>query len=469
MIQGLTRLHDYVALVDGGGSLVWLSDGLTRACGADGELRGRSWLALLAESSGERELIERLERTGRLSNESVILRGEDGRGTPATISAARLGPPHGCGATVAIFRMQPQAEELDRKLRKQVRVLAAVLDCSPDGVVVVDRSRFITYANPAMAELTGYPLEELRDRPLALFLRSQEDVDRIAAALQPEAGGVRHHDLEVRRRDGRSLHASVSASLLQLEGGAAMGAVAYLRDVTERRHFEEDLARKNAELEHYVHAVSHDLRSPLVALLGFSRLLREDYADSLGDQGRHYLGRIEEAGRTMEALIHDLLELSRIGRGRLARSWVEPREVLLQLQSELKTRLEAVGASLRIPESPPPVLSDRTRLYQVFSNLVGNALEHMGPCSEPTIEIEVTEEAGGHELCVRDNGRGIPREDHERIFEIFQSLCPERGQGAGTGIGLAIVKKIAETHGGRVRIESEPGRGATFRVFLPST
>ena len=468
MIQGLTRLHDFVALFDGEGRLVWLSDALASACGGARRFKGRGWPRLLAEPATGERLQERLASTGRLSNEPVVLRaGPRGGRTPATVSAARMGPPEGCGATVAIFRMDPDAERLDRELRLRLDYLAAILDSAPEGVVVVDRSRFITYANPAMAELTGHAVSELTDRPLALFLRSQEDVDRIAAALRPEAGCVRNQDLEVRRRDGSPLCASISASLLRVGDGTPIGAVAYVRDVTERRRWEEDLARKNTELEHYVHAVSHDLRSPLVALLGFSRLLREDFEDALGEQGRHYLRRIEEAGRTMESLIGDLLELSRIGRSPLQPDWVEPREVLLQLQAEIKPRLEERGVALRIPESPPLVRCDRTRLYQVLSNLICNALDHMGPCHAPTIEVEIEEVDGGCMLRVRDNGRGIAPEDHERIFEIFQSVGPR--DGGGSGIGLAIVKKIAETHGGRVWVESSPGHGAAFHVLLPGS
>ncbi|MDX1648532.1 MAG: PAS domain-containing sensor histidine kinase, partial [Myxococcota bacterium] len=443
MIQGLARLHDHVALFDGEGRVVWLSDALASVCGGGRRFKGRPWSELLADPGRHGHLVERLSATGRLSNEALRLTGGAAAHLPATVSAARLGPAEGCGASVAIFRVDEEAERLDRELRLRLDYLAAILDSAPEGVVVVDRSRFITYVNPAMAEITGYGVDELVDRPLALFLRAQDDVERIAAALEPDGGAVRNRDVRVRRRDGSPLCASVSASLLRLPDGTPLGAVAYVCDVSERRRAEEDLARKNAELEHYVHAVSHDLRSPLVALLGFSRLLREDFADALGPQGCHFVRRIEEAGRTMEALIQDLLELSRIGRSKLHKEWVEPREVLLQLQAEIKPRLEATGVTLRIPEAPPLLLCDRTRLYQILSNLIGNALDHMGPCDRPTVTVEIVAEPESHVVRVRDNGRGIAPEDQERIFELFQSLSERRGDDGGTGIGLAIVKKIA--------------------------
>jgi signal transduction histidine kinase len=217
-----------------------------------------------------------------------------------------------------------------------------------------------------------------------------------------------------------------------------------------------------------VNAVSHDLRSPLVAVLGFARLLREDYGEQLDAQGQRFLRRIEEAGRTMESLVHDLLEFARIGRSEPKRTQVDPREVLLQLQAELKPRLEEAQVTLNLPEEPPLLWCDRTQLYQVVSNLVGNALDHMGSPSRPAIEVEISERDGVQELIVRDHGRGIDPADHERIFEIFQTRGSPRGGKRGTGIGLAVVRKIAEAHGGTAWVESEPGRGAAFHATFRS-
>ena len=343
-----------------------------------------------------------------------------------------------------------------------------VLEGAPDGVVVVDRSRFITWANPAMAQLTGYSVDELIDQPLVLFLRSEQDLERIAAALRP-VGPAWSEELEVRRRDGQPLSVSVDARLLTLPDGTELGAVAYVRDVTERRQIENELSRRAEELQNWVNAVSHDLRSPLVAVLGFARLLSEDYGDRLDDQGLRFLRRIEEAGRTMESLVHDLLEFARIGRSEPRRVHVDPREVLLQLHAELKPRLEEAQVDLRLPEEPPLVWCDRTQLYQVLSNLVGNALDHAGSPRRPLIEVSVVAEDARRHLVVRDYGPGVDPADHERIFEIFQTRGMRRNGKRGTGIGLAIVRKIAESHGGEAWVESRPGEGATFHVTFPTS
>jgi two-component system, LuxR family, sensor kinase FixL len=465
LIQALAGLHDSVILLDPQGKVAWMTAHLGEHCGGADRFVGKCWSELLADGTAGRALVEKLCSTGRLSREPVELLAADGRAIHATVSAARLGTDVGVCPVVAILRVG--GELLEHELEATLATARAFLDTCPDGVVVVDSSRFIVYANPAIEHMIGHRPEELVDRPLGLFVRGNDDLERIAAALRPE-NPVRDQDVEVRRRDGSAVLVSVSASLLRLADGRAVGAVAYLRDVTERRRDEDALARKNAELEHYVHAVSHDLRSPLVSLLGFSRLLRDDYGDRIDAKGLHFLDRIEQAGRTMESLIADLLELSRIGRSGQALSRANPRAVLLQLHAELKPRLDAQGVELAIPEDPPAVVCDRTRLYQLFSNLIGNALDHMGADSEGRIDVEVLEEFDHHLIAVRDNGRGIALEHQERIFEVFQSLGPRRDGSRGTGMGLAIVRKIAETQGGRAWVESEPGGGACFKVLLPS-
>jgi PAS domain S-box-containing protein len=462
MVQALARLHDLVALVDRSGRLTWLSDGLVELCGSPAR-EGMHWLETLA-APGSPDLLSRLGATGQLAGERVELRGRGGQLLPASVSAAQL-EQRGCDATVLIFRLDAH-ESVAQEFHRRVETLSAILDGVPDGVVVLDRSRFITWANPAMAEITGYAVKDLIDQPLVLFLRSREDIERIASTLGPVEPDWKE-ELEVRRCDGQPMLVSVNARLLSLPDGTELGAVAYVRDVTDRRHIEAELARRAEELQNWVNAVSHDLRSPLVAVLGFARLLAEDYGDRLDEQGLRFLRRIEEAGRTMESLVHDLLEFARIGRSEPKRVHVDPREVLLQLQAEIKPRLEEAQVDLRLPEDPPLLWCDRTQLYQVLSNLVGNALDHAGPTQRPVVEVRVFCEEGRHHLTVRDWGRGIDPANHERIFEIFQTHgVPQHGR-RGTGIGLAIVRKIADSHGGR-RGWRAAGEGSTFHVTFPT-
>ena len=466
LIRGLARLHDSMALVDDAGRVVWMSDGLSAICGDPERLRGRPWTEMVVVPSEGERLATTLSRVGHLANESVPLRGPGGKAIPVKLSAARLGDAEASWATVTIARPETNAQTTDRQFPHSFDCLEAILDSSPDGVVVVGRNRLIVYVNPAAEQLLGHPRAEVVGKPVDSYVHCGEALDQIRDALRP-THPVRGQDLELCRRDGTVICVSVSASLLRLRDGTDMGAVAYLRDVTERRRTEEDLARSNAQLEHYVDAVSHDLRSPLVSLLGFSRLLREDYGARIDEKGRHFLDRIEQAGRTMESLIHDLLELSRIGRTEADKSLIDPRSVLALLHAEFKPRLDQEGASLELPESPPPLMCNRTRLYQLFSNLVGNALDHMGEVERPLIRVEVKSLPNSHQITVSDNGKGIDPAHHDRIFEIFQSLGPRKDGRRGTGIGLAIVKKIVETHGGRVWVDSRPDQGASFHLTLP--
>jgi PAS domain S-box-containing protein len=257
-----------VALADRRGRLLWVSEGLAALCGMR-SVDGHSLETLTAPVIPT--LAERLEEAGRLSDVPVEIRRRSGGSSHARVSAARISEGAGNPFTVLIFR-RAEAADAACELRHRLDTLSAVLEGAPDGVLVVDRNRFISWANPALARLTGHALAELIDRPLALFLCSQEDLERVACALRPVAP-ARSEAFEIRRRDGQPLPVSVDVRPLALPDGAELGAVAYVRDASERRKLESELARRAEELQSWVNAVSHDLRSPLVAVLGFARLL----------------------------------------------------------------------------------------------------------------------------------------------------------------------------------------------------
>lgn len=356
----------------------------------------------------------------------------------------------------------PRGAGFEVALRSRIEPLAAAFALAPEPVAVLDCKGRLRYVNAACATLFGDSADALLGRPITEFARRRESV-----AVAADAGSscpLRGH-VELCRRNGDRRWVSWSASWLRGQDETAIGATVFLRDETELRRRELNGRQRLEELEQTLRGVAHDLRSPLVAVLGFSRLLRDDFAGLLGDRGTHYLERITDAGRNMEALIRELLDFTRIGNAGERAVLVDPREVLEQLHAEFKPRLDAAGVALRWPAEPPLVTCDRTRLYQLFSNLIGNALDHMGPCDRPLVEIEVREEPDRHLLVVRDNGRGVEPDERERIFEMFHSV-PREGGRKGTGIGLAIVKKIAELHGGRAWVENAPGAGAAFHVTL---
>ena len=346
--------------------------------------------------------------------------------------------------------------------------LHGVHDGAPDIVLAIDEGERVAFANTTVSEVLGWVPDEIRGMSIASLIGEGKEIECVSQCVHGREP-LRDTVLPFLSSGGAWVDLSVSSGSWALGPRSAPHVLLYARDIGERLAREAELVRTNNELEHCVNALAHDLRSPLVALLGFSRLLRQDYDALFDETARHFLDRIEQAGCTMEALVHDLLELSRIGRPSHPRMLVDPRPVLIQIEAELKPRLDSGGIELILPEDPPMLLCDRTPLYQVFSNLIGNAVEHACPESDGKIWVDIQGGVDSHHLTVRDTGCGIPEENRERIFEAFQSFSPTPEKRRGAGIGLAIVKKIVESHDGRVWVESAPGAGSTFHATFPSS
>ena len=219
----------------------------------------------------------------------------------------------------------------------------------------------------------------------------------------------------------------------------------------ERGRLLADLEAKNRELEAFVYTISHDLKAPLVSLSGFSFALQKDSYSQLGEEGKHYLERIQANVAHMEALITSLLELSRIGRVVGAIEEIDVGLLLRKIRDELAVRIEEVGAEFVVQEPLPTVRADRGRIHQVFANLIDNAVKFRSAERALRIEVGCRQESGFYRFHVADNGIGIAPQYHEQIFAPFRKLHPEI---EGVGIGLALVKKIVEHHGGRVWVQS---------------
>lgn len=234
------------------------------------------------------------------------------------------------------------------------------------------------------------------------------------------------------------------------------------------------LTRKHADLESSLRGLSHDLRTPLASVLGFTRLLQDQFGESIGRTGRHFIERIEQAGHNMQRLLEDTLELARLDEAQRYPVHVSPTAVLEQIAAEYKLSLDDAGIALHFPQDAPVIVCDRTQLYQLFSNLIGNAIRHAGSDTganaRRTRRIDVTIEArpGHFEIAVEDDGPGVAPPDTERIFRAFETAGPPRPGSPRGGLGLAIVGKIVAGHGGRVWVEHAEGGGARFVVHLPA-
>jgi signal transduction histidine kinase len=259
-----------------------------------------------------------------------------------------------------------------------------------------------------------------------------------------------------------------------IEFGGRESVITVFRDVTEQIELEAyrdsliaQLESKNSELERFTYTVSHDLKSPLLTIKGFLPFVKEAVAAGDLERLSDDLARIGTAADRMQRLLDELLELSRVDRSVSEPAPVAMEEVIEEALEMVRGGLVEKGVEVEVMPGMPVVLGDRTRLVQVMQNLLDNAVKFIGSRETPRIEIgwnddDVPERV---QIRVRDNGIGIEPRFHETIFGLFQQLHPQEG---GTGIGLALVRRIVETHGGSVRVESDGvGCGATFVLTLP--
>jgi len=227
-----------------------------------------------------------------------------------------------------------------------------------------------------------------------------------------------------------------------------------------------NVRQTNRDLEQFAQVAGHDLKAPLRNIDGFSEMLVEHYSDVLDDRGKRFLGHIRESVEQMQALLDDLLLYARAGTGELDFEPVDLDAVLRAVRHALQTTIEASGAE--IDDVPlPTVLADRTQMGQLLQNLLGNALKYRSDVA-PRIALRAERiSVRFWRLSVTDNGIGVDPSQSEAIFETFRRLHGV-GEYPGTGVGLAICRRIAQRHGGRIWVDSEPGRGSTFYLTLPA-
>lgn len=368
-----------------------------------------------------------------------------------------------------------------RRAEGELRKLVRAVEQSPASIVITDTEGNIEYVNPRCEEVTGYTREEVLGRNPRVFqsgLTPRAVYEELWRTLK--AGGEWRGELCNRTKQGEPYWEYASISAVLDEAGRIAHFVAVKENITGRKRREAEilelnetldrrvaertaeLERANRELDAFSYSVSHDLRAPLRSINGFVHLVEECDGAALSAEGRQHLARVKHNALRMGELIDDMLKFARIGRGALDLRTVSLGETAAETVRELQAEFpQAVATVAALPEA----VCDPVMLKQVFANLIGNAFKYSAKRADARIEVGAREEGGETVYYVCDNGAGFDMRHAQRLFGVFQRLHHER-EFPGTGVGLAIVKRIVERHGGRVWAESSPGAGATFHFTL---
>ncbi|HLO74876.1 MAG TPA: ATP-binding protein [Magnetospirillum sp.] len=378
------------------------------------------------------------------------------------------------------FRAHTQAEMAEQaRAEKLHRRLDLVLRAVNDGIVGIDRRGRIRLVNPAAAAMLGYETSELLERDLHETLHHARADGRLCSEAdcptqQSMRDGVSHQQVGelFRRKDGSLMPVEMITTPL-VEDGQVVGGVVVFRDVSDRlaaerssRELVEKLAQSNQDLQQFAYTVSHDLQEPLRMISSYVQLLGRRLSPAMDDDCREFIGYAVDGAARMSRMIADLVEFSRVESRGGPLEDVDAGRVIADAVANLSLAIEESHAQIQVAGPLPCVVGDASQLVRLFQNLIGNAVKFRSPDRPPCVRIGVREMEGMAEFSVADNGIGIPEEAFERIFQIFQRLHG-RGEYDGTGIGLAIVRRTAERHGGRVWVESAPGEGSVFYVTLP--
>ena len=369
-------------------------------------------------------------------------------------------------------RLAAQQEAERSKVETRFRNL---LEAAPDAMIMADGHGRIQLLNAAAERTFGYPRESLLQRPIQDLVPHGlhvQDVDSRAEFEQSRATpptGADREQMAV-HQNGSTFPVEVNLSPLDTQDGFLV--IAAIRDISDRKDTEQalrtyrhELERSNAELQQFAYVASHDLQEPLRMVSSYTQLLARRYQGKLDEDADEFISYAVDGASRMQRLINDLLSYSRLGSKEIQLEDIDMGEVVQKALESLRHTIESTGAEITY-ENLPRVQADGKQMQQLLQNLISNALKFRS-VDAPRIRIEAQCKASHWLFHIRDNGIGIEPKYFGRLFVIFQRLHGQ-GQYSGTGIGLALCKKIVERHDGRIWVESEPPTsGSTFFFTIP--
>ena len=363
----------------------------------------------------------------------------------------------------------------DRKQTEEaLRQQAEIIDQTHDAVIAADLDGRITSWNKGAERLFGYEATEIIGCSVLVLLPEELQAQFPTLVMEPlRERGLHELEIRQRRKSGQECDVHLSLSLRRDQQGSVTGIIGYAIDITARKHAEEMQAKLLAEVQHvneelqqFAYIVSHDLNEPLRAITNFITLLAKRYQGKFDAEADEYITFVTDGAHRMQQMLTALLAYTRVGRDETATTSVDCGTLLTQVLDDL--RLAITDSQAVITYDPlPTIQGDATRLKQVLQNLISNAIKFRGQ-APPQVHIAARRTDAQWQFSVRDNGIGFDPDQAGRLFQVFQRLHPHGGY-QGTGIGLAICKRIVEQYGGRIWVESEPGKGTSFFFTLPAT
>jgi len=406
-------------------------------------------------------------------NRELFARRKDGTEFPVEIGLNPLATDAGTMILGAIV-------DLSERKRQESR-LRATIEGAPMAMLMIDGEGSIVLLNAETERLFGYARDELRGQKVEVLVperyRRRHPDHRSGFHAHPEARRMGEgRELFGLRKDGTEFPIEIGLSPVQTDLGPFV--LSAIVDISERtrqanevllaanealKRSNEQLERSNIELQRFAYIASHDLQTPLRSIASFVDLIRVTYGESLDEEGRVWIDRIVGSVRHLQELIRHLLDYSRIDSASRSFEAVSMHEVVFDATNLLDAPIRESGAQVESGELPI-VLGDRSQLVQLLVNLIGNSLKYRSN-EPPRVEIAASRHATGWAFSLRDNGIGIAPRYHEKVFEIFQRLHNQQ-EYPGTGIGLAVCRKVVLRHGGSIWIESNEGKGTTFHFTI---